>query len=298
MLIRENMVQKTSGTTALSLTMEAGQSARIKDIRTYCLAEGAEDIMVQINRKSVMQFKAPSTWNLLCETLAGGFIPLLQTARRLGLFLPIPLAEGETLTITGPGAGDYMEVIYDLHDAGDVSADEPNGSKSKQYQLWQMISNSVAPTESGDESLDQSDLDPQFPQFPGGAVVPGNTEMRLLALFGAGVSKGDGTAQDQHTSYLKFLGEREQLFDKDLTGITYFGDVSTVADSTIYHSDFSQLSLPTQYAEAKMIVFDEPIVFRAGEELNVSATIVETTPAEDMAVAAVKLGMLFNVLRL
>ena len=297
-LIRSGMVETAAGTNALSLEMQAGRSARIRDIRYSFLSAAAEDFTAKIGRKSIMQFKAPSGYYLLAEIALTRMMSIWRAFRAKGVAISIPVGEGETFGLTAPGSNNFAEVVYDLYDAEDVSPSEPNGSKSREYHLFQMISNTAAPTESGDEALDFCDLDSQFPNFPAGEVVPAGTEMRLLGLFGSPVTKGDTSNQDQITTHLKFLADREDIFDMDMTGLLYQGDVSHVAATTVYAADASRLTLGVAAAMPDVIVYDDPIVFGPGTELNVLATILETTAANDIAAKAIKLGLLFNVVKL
>ena len=298
MLRRTNMVEVAADTTDLSLTMPKGRSARIKDVRYYMLAAAAEDFDLTIDQRRIMQFKAPSGWFLITDDLEDANISVVSELQRLGLFPVIPVASGQTLTLTAPGSNNLVEVVYDEYDEDDVSASEPNGSESNEYTLFQVISNASAPTQSMDLELDQSDLDTLFPAFPGGAVVPANHSMELLALFGAGASHGTGSANGQYTDRLKFLKEQEALFDRDLSGFLYRGDIGYTTDATQYKSEAGRLSLGVANERPRIITFEHPILFTAGEELNVFCKIVETTAANDFAAADIKLGLVFRVRRM
>lgn len=297
-LIRGGMIETASGSTALALAMQAGQSARIRDIRYSFLAAATEDFKASLGRKSIMQFKAPSGYYLIAEIALTRMLSIWRAFKAKGIDVSIPVAEGETFGLTAPGTNNFVEAVYDLYEAGDVSPDETNGSRAKAYHLFQMISNTAAPTETGDEALDFCDLDSEFPNFPAGDVVPAGTEMRLLGLFGSPVTKGDAANNDQITTHLKFLADREDIFDKDMTGLLYQGDISHVAATTVYTADASRLTLGVAAAMPDVIVFDEPLVFGPGTELNVLATILETTAAADIAAKAIKLGLLFLVVKL
>tara|TARA_Y100000310_G_scaffold330007_1_gene400890 strand:+ start:698 stop:1576 length:879 start_codon:yes stop_codon:yes gene_type:complete len=289
------MVEKTNGTTALSLQMPAGQSAMIRDIFCDLAAAGAEDIDVSVDRKRIFSFVAPSTWYLLGSDHPAGAYSILSEIIKAGLFQGIPLGEGETLEITGPGAGDYMEAVYDLYDAPDISPMSMNGSKSKSYQLFQVVSNAGTRATAGDLELNQSDLDTIFPQFPGGAVVPANLRMELRCLFGSTATKGGGAANGEFTQYLKMLRDREDILDKDLTGMTFLGDATYVTAAVEYRSEACRFGVSGSFALPHIVVFDPPIVFESGSELNVIATIGRTGAAADFAAGDIKVGMLFDV---
>lgn len=297
-LIRAGMVEHTSGTTALALKMEAGESARVRRFSAVAAAVQADDYTFKINRKSIFQWKTPSTWYGASDVLGRTHPTIIDALVAAGLWPVIPLAEGEELTITAPGANDYAEVEYDLYEGGDVKAEEDNGSKSRKSRLFQVISNSAIVEAAGDAPLDQSDLAAEFIDFPGGKIVPARTEMHLLAMFGiaAGISKSTAT-HTQHTTYIKMLADRVDLIDKDLAGFPFVGDIDEASEALSYLTDSGRLFCGVAARMPGLIVFPEPIVFEAGVELNVFATVVEDAAGGDFAAAALKLGMVFDVLR-
>tara|TARA_Y100000310_G_scaffold345357_1_gene464103 strand:+ start:637 stop:1539 length:903 start_codon:yes stop_codon:yes gene_type:complete len=297
MIRQTGMVENVAGATTLTLTMGTNESARIREINHFAVAAGAEDFSISIGLKKIQQFIAPSLWYLLSKSPITGIPCIYDALKRAGVLGDIPLAKGETLTITGCAASDYLEVVYDLYDGDDVSATEHNGSKSDSYDFIQVISNTAAPTEAGDEILDYSDTDAVFPGFPATEAVPPRMRFDLLALFGSGVASGTGAANGQYTSYLKMQKDRGDMLDKDLVGMLLKGDVSYTTDATVYGTDAGRLSLPVANREAGIIVFPDPIVFRAGEECNVNMTIVETTAASDITANSLKLGMVMRASR-
>jgi hypothetical protein len=292
------MVEVAEGTNALELKAEAGTSLQIVDISFGVDGAQAEDITLSIDRKAIHHFKFPSGWYGLAEFPASSYQSLYRYLRKEGLIRPIPVGEGETVSVTAPGADNTLEVVYDLYDAGDIVPNMYNGSKSDRYDLLQIISNSAAISADGDADLDQSDLDSEFPGFPGGEVVPGRTQMLLKGLFGTGVSEGTGAAAGIYTDRIKFLADREDIFDKDLNGLLYVGDLSRTTATAAYGTDHGRLDIGRQYVEPKIIKFDDPIVFGPGEEVDISVECVESTDGATLAAGEIKLGMIFEVQRI
>jgi hypothetical protein len=292
------MVEVAEGTSSLELKAEAGTSLQIVDISFGVDGAQAEDITLSIDRKAIHHFKFPSGWYGLAEFPASSYQSLYRYLRKKGLIRPIPVGEGETVSVTAPGANNTLEVVYDLYDAGDIVPNMYNGSKSDRYDLLQIISNSAAISADGDADLDQSDLDSEFPGFPGGEVVPGRTQMLLKGLFGTGVSEGTGAAVGIYTDRIKFLADREDIFDKDLNGLLYVGDLSRTTATAAYGTDHGRLDIGRQYVEPKIIQFDDPIVFGPGEEVDISVECVESTDGATLAAGEIKLGMIFEVQRI
>ena len=294
-LRRSGMVAKTSGTTTLSLAAGANESFRVRELHYFPATAAAEDVDVSVDRKRILQFKAPSAWRLLGSLHDTGYASIVHELIMRGLFPTIPVASGETFEVSGGAASSYMEAVYDLYDADDVRAHEPNGSKSKAYRLFQVISNVAAVTAAGDVALGQSDLDSVFPAFPGGAVVPANTRMKLLALFGSGAEHGDGSDPEGHTTYLRLLKDREDILDQSLTGMSLVGDTTVTADALTYSSKASRLACGQQYVPPRIITFEDPPVFDEGTELNATITVAAGAGGTNFEAAGLKLGLIFDV---
>ena len=294
-LMKQGMVERATGTTDLELEAQANESLLVKKISAHIPSAAAQDRNIWIDQVNIQQWVALSTWYALAGIQSTGYVPKYNPLHAAGVLRPFPIASGQKLLIDGGVANSYTEVVYDRYDEGDITADMPNGTQSPEYDLIQVISNSSAVSAAGDAPLDQSDLDTAFPAFPGGANVPANHTMKLMALFGSPVAEGDGGASDGATTLLKFIQDRRDLFDKDLGGITFAGDTSHVAASTIYSPFASRLSQGLALAEPSIIVFDEPIVFGEGSELNVFATV--TGAGTDLAASVIPLGLVFHVTR-
>lgn len=296
MLLRSGMVANTHGSTALTLEMPAGKAARITDLQIWLDAHQAEDWSITIDRKSIMQFVAPDEWYMIGADPEKFEESMRAAFRRAGLWPTIPLCEGETLEITAPGADNFMEVVYDLYDAADVSPSEPNGSKSDVYRLFQTISNAAERAAVGDLPLDQSDLSSQYPAFPGGEVVPAKMEMSLLGMFGTPWHHAALGVLGQYTTYLKMLADREDVLDLSLNGMLYRSDDFKTTAGLNQYCVASRLNKGDNGSHAQLVTFDPPIVFPSGSELNVYATVAGGC-ANVFAAGEVQLGMIFDVAR-
>ncbi len=296
-LIRQNMIERAAGVTPLVLQLGSSESARVKRIWYEPAAAALEAIRVFIDRREVLHFAAPAMWRLLSDMYVGGYTSIAGALHRIGLWPVIPIGKGEALTITGGAANSYLTVVYDLYDGEDVNPAEPNGSKADRYRLFQIVSNAGVLAAAGDLALNQSDLDSLFPSFPGGHDVPAGSTMELIGLFGTAASKGTGAANGEYTTALKLLKDREDLLDRDLVGLPFRGDPAFVGASVEYETLVGPIRAGVQYMEPRLYLFDPPVEFPGGSELNVFATIARTGAGADFAAGEVKLGMLFDVLR-
>ena len=297
-LRQQNMVEVATGTNALELQAEAGESIRVKRIQYYSVAPAAEDVDISVDRVRVMQWVAPSGLNLAFSRPQDGIRSIIEQLWLLGMHPTIPVAEGQVLTCTAPGSSNFLEVTYDLFDAGDVQANEPNGSRGTTYDLFQVVSNSAAVTAAGDVALDQSDLDRVFPDFPGDPIAPSRQTFDLTALFGGPASRGDGAgSHTQDVERIRMIADRVDLFDKDLNGFLYQGDTAITAATVDYTGSAGAITAPDDGVPPRLRTFDQPLRFTGGSELNVFATVDEDNAGGDLAAGDIVLGLLFRVQR-
>jgi len=302
-LLKPNMAANAAAGADLVLTMGANESARIKSIRQYASSISTADVDVILEQRRVNQLLSSSSsgeppWWVISPN--NDYVSLWDVLEELGLMPILPLAKGETFRMTGMAGNNRAEIIYDLFDADDVQNNEPFGSRSDRYRLFQEISNSSIVTEAGDALLDQSRLDSVFPAFPGGEVVPPKTAIEILALFGAPTGKGTGAVHAQHTEKIKFVKDGDDLTDQDLEGFLFEGATGTTGATAIYTEGVAgRLRMdPNESNPVGIIVFDTPKRFEAGEELNVFAKVVEDAAGGDIAADEIRLGLIMDVIRL
>lgn len=297
MLKKRNMVESASGSSTLTLEAEANESLMLKELHVYNIAGADEDYKVTVNRKLMAHFKAPTDWFLAGSLPASGVVSILSELTKYGLGLDIPVGSGQKVEITAPGTNNYMELVYDVYTPDEQTPDLPYGSESDRYKLYQIISNSEAADDAGDVALDQSDLDAAFPAFPGGETVPGGMEMRLHALFGGGYSRGDGSDNTIQSTYFRMIKNREDILDKDMNGLILLGDANFTGDGKTYVTDAGRLNVPDANLPPRIILFEDPLVFKSGAELNCFMTVAENTAGDSAPAGDIKMGMVFEVIR-
>jgi len=291
-----DMVLTNNGSTSCSLTLEANESAMITGLSLTSDASGAEDVSVTIDRRKILNFVAPDDWNLLRTVYDEQRMSVIELLSSWGLFPQIPVGSGQKIEVTGLSTTDYLELVYTMGDASEFSSTAPFGSNSDRYRLFQMISNSAAPSGSGDKPLDQSDLDSIFPAFPGAKVVPSNYRFELLAMGGCPVFNGSGAANNQATTYLKAIKDRRDIFDTDLRGLTYAASQTLTTSGTVYAAIGGRFQAGASGSPPRAVKLAEPIIFEEGTELNVSATIVQTA-GTGLSAGDIKFLMVFDVIK-
>jgi len=204
---------------------------------------------------------------------------LLQYLTRLGLWKGFPIAEGETLLITGikhltnPAK---QIVIYEVHEAGDMTPETENGSKSKTYTFLNYGNCGAAINTNGDSLYTTSVSPAEFPAFPFGAVVPAKHEIEIMGICASPFAPKENDNTDYiYTRYLKLIKDREVLFDEDRNGIIFENrqtDLTGRTDSIA--QGFSLIGNKSEYDLNDPLMFDPPLKFVAGDELNIYVTTV------------------------
>ncbi|GAH99759.1 unnamed protein product, partial [marine sediment metagenome] len=100
---------------------------------------------------------------------------LLQYLSRKGLWKGYPVAEGETLQMTGIAGNEDVDaqrqvLLYEVYDAEDMKSDTENGSKSASYMFLNYGNCGAAINTNGDSLYTTSASPTEFPSFPFGQV--------------------------------------------------------------------------------------------------------------------------------
>jgi len=224
------------------------------------------------------------------ESTTGGLF-LACTLR--GCPLDFPLAAGQTLTVSRAAEAGDVALVYDAYDAGDVAAEEPNGSNARIRRYLHYMQNEAAITESPG-ALDESLLWTGMQQWPvGGRQVPHNAVIRLLAILGCPCAEGTGAANEGYTTYLKLLREGDVLFDVDQNGLPFLGDVAAVADAVAYSPVGSVVGPFTAEYPYPPLWLDPPMEFTPGETLT-PQVVIAGLAGSGIAAAGLDVAMLLE----
>jgi len=302
MLRQANCIKRALTTVAFSLQADAGESFLIKCIYAGATALAAGYPVLRVDRKTVGCYRGGAIGVNHLGSPDDTYIAqnLMKWLSEHGVNVSIPVAEGQTFTIERSGNTGDVTVVYDIYDAGDITAIMPNGSDAKDFTFIQYMTSSAALASVGDHLLDVSLSPAEYPDFPCGRAVPPRHTIELLGIVGSPVSKGDGTTGHTTSQYLKLIKDRETLFDEDRNGIPFISpenttavamyktDMSLIGDCVQVGADLSDPSLGVP------LLFDPPLVFESGEELQIYLTVSWVT-AGTIAVAEVRVGAILHV---
>ena len=190
-----------------------------------------------------------------------------------GLNPHLPVGEGQTINVIRANDDGDVSLVYEIHDAGDIKPEMPNGSGSKEYLFINYVTNEEAIAEDGEFLLDKILCPAEYPDFPILKDVPAKTRISMLGIVGSpyGFSGGTG-AHTGETQYLKFVRGRDTLHDEDRLGVMFEGEDLT-SDGESYIPVASVIGALTETRTEEPWWFPSALAFESGEELNPYVTI-------------------------
>jgi len=301
MLKQSNCVKSVATALTFSLHADAGESFLVKSV-IFADALTTAYPVFRVDRKTVGCYRGGAQGVQHLGGAVDAYIPmnLMEWLRAKGVDMSIPVAEGQTFTITRAGDTGALTVIYDIYDAGDIVPTMLNGTESKEYNFIQYMTAAEVLKVSGDYLLSVSLSPAEFPDFPCGKVVPSKATIDILGVAGMPVCVGDVT-NSTSTTFLKLVKDREILFDEDRDGIPFEALAAAGAATTrkIVHSLIGDcVSIATGLSDptyALPLLFDPPLHFVSGEELLVYLTTVISGGAVEIPVADVRVALIENV---
>jgi hypothetical protein len=301
MLIQGNCVKRITASSGGNLEVPAGKSYLVKGLQVE--PSGSDTFLIlRVDRKTVGAYRVGGkSGNHLSFYTEGNFKRnLFEFLTAHGVNMNIPVAEGQTFNVSRYAETGEVIILYDQFTAGDITADMPNGSASREFNFIQYMNNSATKAASGDLILDESNSPAEFPNFPCDAVVPAKHKIDILGLVGHPV--GHKTTGDNYilSTFVKLIKDRETLFDEDRAGILFRAKKPS-EDKTMYRMDFSLIgaSVMSHYSQADELasdpyMFDPPLHFESGEELLVYVTF-ELTGSDTLLADTVDLAAIMNV---
>lgn len=266
--------------TQLVVADEAGRGKVVTRISVAGAAAGFAT--VQNARTTVGYFAiGPAYRNHLADPHdhAAG-VNAFDTWRAWGWPAEIPVAEGDSLTITTDVTASLIKAEYREVDPGDISITAPFGRQSSTLPMILYGSNAAAITAAGYHQIDDSLMPVQLTQFPYEQLAEAGRRYMLKGVGALDVEENEGgTAEPTwNTGHLRLTLDRESLFDPDAVGWATIGD-GAVAGGT---ADFArgeginQVPLaPTSHGQM-VFALAEPLMIDGSRELIVEQSIEET----------------------
>ncbi|MCW7079300.1 MAG: hypothetical protein OCU22_09285 [Canidatus Methanoxibalbensis ujae] len=289
MALQSGLMVKTglmlSDGASVSITADTGESLLIKDVIVcYPTVDYAD---FYIDKTSVGRFRVKGKLgNHLAPALGNGVhlvegevearrsMSILRFLEDAGIFKGFPVAEGQTFSVKPADPDETLGnavIVYEKYDAGDITAENENGTNADTYLLLSYGKVSASVNATYEYKYDESALPAEFPQFPFEEVVPAKTVIEVYGIAGSEVIYWKDGASYIYTTHLKLMKGREVLNDEDRNGLTFYGR-SAMAGTNTHHfgRGLSVIGNHTDLDVRQPLIFKEPLVFEAGEELTVS----------------------------
>ncbi len=297
MALKEPFAVKTVyGDTELSLSAGAGESLLVRNIM---IRDPDEDYLtVRTDKTTVGYWRVGGIQGNQLYFPAEDFeLPnLMVLLMSAGIFGGYPIAEGETLILSGVQQATSMQVVeYSIFDAADQTPGMPNGSKAAEY-FFTSFGRFTGVLADGENRYTVSQTPVEFPAFPFGEIAP---QGKIMTLQGIGFTPlGYEESMHDHeqiTTFVKLVKEREVLFDEDRDGLPARGFMHASYGEHIYIRSKGVFGSQTELDQRPPLWFDPPLVFAANEELNVYVTTEVLTGTAKIAAAWAELAFLFSV---
>lgn len=301
MLRQGNCIKRFTAVSTDKLEAHSGESFLIRGL--YVAPDTGNDYLtLKVDRKTVGVYRISGRAGNQLDRMFCDFVHknLMEFLQSKGVNCSIPVAEGQSFTVTTPGTSPVVVIVYDTYDAGDIRADMPNGTASKEYMFIQYMDTSETVDATEDVTIDTALSPAEFPDFPCGKSVPANCEIDILGLVGSPVGSGTSESNKTYSTYVKMVKDRETLFDEDRNGIPFFFH-SGIFGGASYWSDFSLIggcvSLDTSTYNATLgdpLMFDPALNFKAGEELIITVSFIQLA-TYTLAVGSIDLAAIMKV---
>ena len=223
---------------------------------------------------------------------------LLGYLGRKEIFKGYPVAEGETFTIELCTDATAVKIVeYEIYDAGDITNEMENGSKSGTYLYVNYGGTGAVLQAVAEAVLDETNNPTEYPEFPFGGIVPAGQRMEMIGILASDVAPAANvTGTATYTDYLKFMRGREVLFDEDHNGLLYMarfldppGAVNMIGEGYAIGGNFSQCDLKQPH------MFEPAIEFLEGEELSVSWHVVFEGAGSPISEELQEVGMILRI---
>jgi hypothetical protein len=296
-------MQTALGTTALALQADANESIMVRGI--YSAGSSGTHLTVSIGQRTVGYFRVAGALGNHIPFPVGfssvgpvSGINLFDLLMDRGFHRGFPLAPGQTMNWAGPNAaGSVNAVLYDIYDPQDIKETDPNGTESPELDYISYGNTGATITTAATSAYDTAVNHAEFDAFPFGDDVPGRTALTVYGVLGSTFAPSqNGGTNDIATTYLSFVRNQTQMFDKDLNGLPFWQalgsqSVDQVGAGSSVVGNFSSTD------QRLPLIFEEPLTFAPGEELTIAVTSQIAGSGESILIADQELGLICRGVR-
>jgi len=253
-LKRVDEFKRYENVSELELQPNEGEALRIKKIEIDAPTDPTF-MEVNIGKATVGYFPVllDSVNFFSVKKLAQDTKNLFDILKAKGVPLEYPVSAGEKFILKFTNTVNYVRIIYDVYESGDITPDMPNGSKSETLTYMAILTNKEAISTEDYYTLDKMFNPAELPDFPID-IVPSGYQIKVHSIGVIPQLEGSGT-DTAETDYLRLWYRRQVLFDPDRAGFK----ISTAINELP----------PIEKENEEMKFFGEQLSFIEGDELNV-----------------------------
>ena len=278
--ISSNNVMNTWGT-ELTITASASESFIIKDIHVTGTPGAYATLFIDTSTQGYFRTSSTGLGNHLA------FIRKSQKMKTIvgfltdkGIFKGYPIQSGSKFTVKNTNVA-VISIVYDKYNAGDINNTMENGKDSKELTFLMYGQPAVDVNTSTDTQITKKNNPSEFCDFPfrGGVATKKKIDLYGVMYSSRGADDGAHAANYIRTKYLKLMKGRDVLFDSMRRGLLAQGRAVAVDGTFEAENGYDIGGENSDMYQKDALIFDEPIRFANGEELDTYwTTEVATTP--------------------
>jgi len=278
--ISSNNVMNGWGT-ELTLIAGAGESFMVKDIHVVGTPGAYTTFFIDTSTQGYFRTSSTGLGNHLA------FIGRSERRKTIlgfltdkGIFKGYPIQSGSKFTVKNASSAGIC-IVYDIYDAGDIQSTMENGKDSKELTFLMYGQPATNVNTATDTQIIKKNNPSEFCDFPfqGGVATKKKIDLYGVVYSSRGADDGATAAHYIHTSRLKLTKGRNVLFDSARKGLFALGN--TVQTDNTFEAE-NGWDIGGEYSDLYQkdaLIFDQPIRFANGEELDTYWTTIVGTPS-------------------
>jgi len=204
---------------------------------------------------------------------------ILGFLRDKGIFKGYPIQSGSKFTVKN-AVPTRMCIVYDIYDAGDVHNTMENGKDSKELTFLMYGQPAANVNTATDTAITKKNNPSEFCDFPFRGGVATKRKIDLYGVVYSSRGADDGNIPNYiHTKYLKLMKGRNVLFDSMRAGLVAQGKNVSIGGAFEAENGYDVGGEYSDLYQKDALIFDEPIRFANGEELDTYWTTEVATAA-------------------
>ena len=282
--ISSNNVMNGLGT-ELTLIAGAGESFLVKDVHVSGMTGAYATFFIDTSTQGYFRTSLDGLGNHLAfigrserrKTIVGFLMDK-------GIFKGYPIQSGSKFTVKNTVPASIC-IVYDIYDAGDILSTMENGKDSKELTFLMYGQPAANVNSTTDTQITKKNNPSEFCDFPFRGGVATKRKIDLYGIVFSSRGADDGTAANYIlTNYIKLMKGRDVLFDSARLGLLAAGRMVQTNGAFEAENGFDVGGENTDLYQKDALIFDQPIRFANGEELDTYwTTIAASTPGTFLA---------------